>query len=135
MSNIFASLFADDATAAAMNDTSNFQRPDYQAMEVEAFGAGDDALTGGYGVAGLDKRTPGAPSADPNAWVGRVLGPAMKQIMGTAMRPKPRAPMGGGGHGVNASGGTAAKVPDTIMKMATLDEPLANIHQFAGLFD
>lgn len=69
-----------------------------------------------------------------DAWLSKVLGPAMQQIMGTALKPNTaRAPLGGG-HGVNASGGTAAKVPDTIMKMATLDEPLSNIQSFARLF-
>lgn len=110
----------------------NFQQPDYTAMEEVAFGSGKEAEKelNAIGAAGALN------SGHENAWLGKVLGPAMQSIMGTAMKPKStmRAPLGGGGHGVNASGGTAAKVPDTIMKLAS-DDPLSNIQQFSRLFE
>lgn len=109
---------------------ANFKQPDYAAMEKAAFGTGQEAEKGlnNIGMSGALNQ------GGEDAWLGKVLGPAMRQIMGTALRPSPRAPLGGGGHGINANGGTAAKVPDTIMKMATLDEPLSNIQSFSRLF-
>lgn len=128
MSGVWASMF-DWAGFGGSSGADNFQQPDYSAMEKAAFGTGKVAEEGlnAIGEAGALNR------GGDDEWLNKILGPAMQSIMGTAMKPKPRAPMGGG-HGVNASGGTAAKVPDTIMKMATLDEPLANIQSFSRLF-
>ncbi|WP_310606716.1 hypothetical protein [Buttiauxella brennerae] len=72
---------------------------------------------------------------DKNSWTGKILAPAMQQIMGTAMKPQVAPRSAAGGHGVQANAATAAKVPETILKMATTGEPLANIQSFSRLFE
>ncbi|XUA17746.1 hypothetical protein ACQVA2_13790 [Citrobacter sp. OP27] len=105
--------------------------PDYAAMENEAFGAGDTAEQGlsAVGEHGALNSSPFLPE-----WATQALGPLMKSITGVAMRPhaQMRAPMGGGGHGVNANAAANGQVVNEVTQMAGGD-PLQGITGFKNL--
>lgn len=78
-----------------------------------------------------------APAAQTkSSWWEKAIKQSMPTIMGAAMKPQgvePRAPVAPGGHGVQASGGTAMQPFQEVTKLAD-DNPLANIHQWSNLF-
>lgn len=84
-----------------------------------------DGLTGGNSAGG----------ATNSAWWEKGIQQMMPAIMGATLRPKQQrqAPVAPGGHGVQASGGTAMQPFQEVTKMAD-DNPLAGIHQWSNLF-
>lgn len=112
------------------------------------FGDGDTVQQAGQVAAQTVPDTPamtgqGMTAANPqqagmtkSSWWEKGIQQMMPSIMGAALRPKNtgvNAPVAPGGHGVQASGGTAMQPFQEVTKMAD-DNPLANIHQWSNLF-
>lgn len=98
------------------------------------FGAGDTPQQAQQ-VAG-QAAVGAAPSQTKSSWWEKAIMQSMPSIMGAAMKPKSAgrsAPVAPGGHGVQASGGTAMQPFQEVAKLAD-DNPLANIHQWSNLF-
>lgn len=87
-------------------------------------------------IAGIDAAAPGVGSSawGLSDWASEALQPVMATIMQSAMRPhaQQRAPLGGSGHGVQASAGSNGSVINEIESMAGGD-PLQGLTGFKNL--
>lgn len=81
------------------------------------------------------KSTNALGGASGSNWWEKGIKQMMPAIMGASLKPKQQlhAPVSPGGHGIQASGGTAMQPFQEVTKMAD-DNPLSNIHQWSNLF-